>query len=99
MVFDEAIEESADFYASPEHTQALINNLSDDIEDSIEVEQFRSKAYKAINNILNSNGSSNLTCLIAQLSLITTGQPVHIRRLLCGKDYIEKLYAPCHAII
>lgn len=52
VVFDDAVEEVGDFCATPQLTQDLINKLSEEIDDSSEVKQFRNKAFVVLNNIL-----------------------------------------------
>ncbi len=52
MVFDEAINESADFCATSEQALGLIDKLSSDIDDAAEIAQFKSQAFEAINKML-----------------------------------------------
>ena len=52
FVFDDAIQGSEDFCDTPEHAHQLIDKLALDIENSIEIEQFRSKAYRAFDQLL-----------------------------------------------
>ncbi|MCU7929206.1 MAG: hypothetical protein KZQ90_00250 [Candidatus Thiodiazotropha sp. (ex Codakia rugifera)] len=54
MIFDDVVSEVGDFCSTPKLTQDLINKLSAEIDDSTEVEQFRGKAYLALNNVLKS---------------------------------------------
>ncbi|PLY17009.1 MAG: hypothetical protein C0631_00275 [Sedimenticola sp.] len=52
MVFDDTVDEAGDFCATPELAQALVSKLAADIDDADEVEQFKSRAYAAINRML-----------------------------------------------
>jgi hypothetical protein len=54
IVFDDAADEIGDFCATPQLTEDLINKLSEEIDNATEVEQFRSKAYLTLKNILDS---------------------------------------------
>jgi hypothetical protein len=54
IVFDDAVDEVGDFCTTPLLTKDLINKLSEEIDNTAEIEQFRSRAYIVINNILNS---------------------------------------------
>jgi hypothetical protein len=52
MVFDDAVEESGVFYATPEQANAFIQKLTLDIDDAGEVEDFRNKAYEVFDKVL-----------------------------------------------
>jgi hypothetical protein len=54
LVFDDAVDDVGDFCSTPKLTQDLIDKLSEEIDDTSEVKQFRDKAYVALNNILKS---------------------------------------------
>jgi hypothetical protein len=54
IVFDDTVDEVGDFCATPKLTEELINRLSEEIDNTSEVEQFRDKAYMTLNEILNS---------------------------------------------
>ncbi len=53
VVFEDAVAEVGDFCSTPELTQDLIEKLSEELDDSTEVEQFRTKAYAVLDKILN----------------------------------------------
>lgn len=52
IVFEDAVDQVGDFCATPQLTHDLINKLSEEIDNSDEVELFRNKAYVTLNNIL-----------------------------------------------
>jgi hypothetical protein len=54
MVFDDTVNDAGDFCATPESTQNFINILSEEIDNTNEVQQFRIKANEVLNKILNS---------------------------------------------
>jgi len=54
MVFDDTVDETGDFYSSPERTQVLIDKLAVDIGDPAEIAQFSKEANKVISKMLGS---------------------------------------------
>lgn len=54
IIFDDAVDEVGNFCSTPQLTQELINKLSEEIDDTNEMEQFRNNAYLVLNNVLKS---------------------------------------------
>lgn len=54
MVFEDTVDETGNFCATPEGTQELIAKLTDDIGDPDEIAQFREEASRTISKILGS---------------------------------------------
>jgi hypothetical protein len=51
IVFDDAVDDIGDFCVTPQLTKDLINKLSEEIDNTAEIEQFRTNAYVVLNNI------------------------------------------------
>jgi hypothetical protein len=54
IVFDDIVDEVGDFCSTPQLTNDLINKLSEEIENTAEMKEFKNKAYTVLNNILKS---------------------------------------------